>query len=314
MATVAPTSRMIQEQDDRVRTRRSWAYGLIAAVIWGGFLVASRHAIGAGLHPTDLAFLRYLVAGAILLPWFVRRSPHRLGGMGWRKGVTLAVLAGPLFVIVSSSGYRFAPLAHGAVIQLGMLTLVSILLAAVFVGERPGKRRIVGILVIIAGLAVAAGQGLMAGSPTAWVGDLLFATAGSMWALFTVLQRRWTIAPLSATAVVSVLSAAVYVPAYLAENGLRLFASASPAMLVEQILVQGVLSGVIALFAFARAVQNLGAGRAALFPALAPGVAMLIGIPVTGEIPTAIQILGLLILSGGLLIAVRGDPAASNRR
>lgn len=125
MATVARAPQMIHQQDERVRTRRGWAYGLIAAVIWGGFLAASRHAIGAGLHPTDLAFLRYLVAGAILLPWFVRRSPHRLGGMGWRKGATLAALAGPLFVIVSSSGYRFAPLAHGAVIQLGTLTLVG---------------------------------------------------------------------------------------------------------------------------------------------------------------------------------------------
>lgn len=151
----------------------------------------------------------------------------------------------------------------------------------------------------------------MQGSSTAWIGDLLFAAAGTMWALFTVLQRRWTIAPLSATAVVSVLSAGVYVPAYLAANGLAVFASASPAMLVEQVLVQGVLSGVIALFAFSRAVQNLGAGRAALFPALAPGVAMLIGIPLTGEIPTAMQITGLIVLSAGLLIAVRsGAPAA----
>ncbi|WP_180970647.1 DMT family transporter [Burkholderia sp. WAC0059] len=220
----------------RRQGRQGLAFGLLATLIWGGFLVVSRYGIGAGLHATDLAFLRYLTAGLILLPWLLGHSPHRLAGVGWGKGMCLALLAGPLFIVVSASGYRYAPLAHAAVIQLGMLTLVSILLAAVMVGERPGARRLIGLGVVVAGLAVTAGPGLLRGSSTAWIGDLLFALAGSMWALFSVLQRRWGIAPLAATAVVSVLSAAVYTPLYLAGNGLRIFSVAPPTVLVVQIV------------------------------------------------------------------------------
>jgi drug/metabolite transporter (DMT)-like permease len=290
---------------DRLRLRRGLVSGLLAAVIWGGFLVVSRQGIAAGLQATDLAFLRYLTAGLILAPWLACHSPQRLTGMGWRKGVCLALLAGPLFIVVGASGYHFAPLAHAAVIQLGMLTLVSIVLAALLLGERPGIPRIAGLLVIVAGLAVTAGPGLLHGSSRAWVGDMLFALAGSMWAVFTVLQRQWKIAPLQATAVVSVLSGLIYTPIYLFTGGVRIFSEISPAMFLEQIVAQGVLSGVIALFAFSRAVQDLGASRAALFPALSPGVAMLLGIPLTGEYPTSLQIVGLVILTAGVALSVR---------
>lgn len=287
------------------RTRRGWVYGSAAALIWGGYLAVSRQGIAAGLHAADLAFLRYATAGLLLLPWLVGRSPHRLAGIGWTKRIVLALLAGPLFVLAGASGYHFAPLAHGAVIQLGMLTLMGIVLAAVLVGERPGKGRLVGLAVLILGLVVTAGPSLIQGTSTAWIGDLLFALAGSMWALFSVLQRRWSVSPIAATAVVSVLSAVVYSPLYLLREGIASLVDVGPAMIAEQILVQGVLSGVIALFAFSEAVQELGPGRAALFPALAPAVAILLGIPVTGEFPTMPQIVGLIVLTTGLVIAVR---------
>ncbi|MFL9911224.1 DMT family transporter [Paraburkholderia sp. RL17-337-BIB-A] len=293
---------------DGVR-RQGLAFGLLATLIWGGFLVVSRYGISAGLRATDLAFLRYLTSGVILLPWLLRHSPGRLAGVGWRRGMCLAVLAGPLFIVVSASGYRFAPLAHAAVIQLGMLTLVSIVLAAKMLGERPGAIRLAGLVVVVSGLAITAGPGLLHGSSTAWIGDMLFALAGSMWALFSLLQRRWGIAPLAATAVVSVLSAAVYTPVYLACTGLQIFSVAGPAVLVVQIIAQGVLSGVVALFAFSRAVQDLGPGRAALFPALSPGVAILLDIPVSGDLPSAVQLAGLGIMTTGLIIAVSARRA-----
>lgn len=163
---------------------------------------------------------------------------------------------------------------------------------------------------IIAGLVITAGPSLFVGGSTAWIGDMLFVVAGVMWALFTVLQRRWAIDPMAATAVVSVVSTAIYVPLYLASKGLARIAATAPAMLAEQIQVQGVLGGVVALFAFSRAVQDLGAGRAVLFPTLAPAIAILAGIPLGGGVPTALQSVGLLVLSLGMLFAVTGSPSA----
>lgn len=123
--------------------------------------------------------------------------------------------------------------------------------------------------------------------------------------LFTVLQLRWKITPMTATSVVSVLSGLVYSPVYLASHCLSNPLRVDASMLIQQAFVLGVLSGVVALFTFSRTVEYLGAARASLFPAFAPAIAILIGIPLTKEIPTVWQMVGLVILSAGLLLAIQ---------
>jgi drug/metabolite transporter (DMT)-like permease len=77
------------------RVEHGYAFGFLAPLIWGGFLVASRYGVGAGLTAADIAFLRYATAGLIVLPWLVRNSPHRLAGVGWLKAGCMALFAGP---------------------------------------------------------------------------------------------------------------------------------------------------------------------------------------------------------------------------
>lgn len=286
------------------------AYGLGASLIWGGYIAVTRSGVDAGLSASDLAFLRYSIAGLILLPWLLRHAPIQLAGLGWRRGIALTMLAGPVFVIVGASGFRYAPLAHSAVIQLGTVTLMGIVLSAIVARERQSARRVAGLLVVVAGLAITAGPDLLAGGSDVWKGDGLFFLAGLMWAVFTVLQRRWQVQALAATAVVSVLSGIAYAPYYMVAHGITALANADPLLVLGQGLMLGILSGVVALFAFGRTVELLGPSRASLFPALAPGIAILLGIPLAGEIPTLGQILGLIILSAGLVFALY-SPAGS---
>ncbi|MGO8021158.1 DMT family transporter [Rhizobium leguminosarum] len=287
------------------RERLGFLYGFLAAVIWGGYIAVSQAGVGAGLSAEDLAFLRYAPAGLLLLPWLLRHSPLSLAGIGWFRGIVLTFFIGPPFVFIGASGFHFAPLAHSAVIQLGTVSLMGIILSAVFAREQLGLRRSIGLFIILAGLCVTAGPGLVSGNSDVWKGDLLFALAGTMWAIFTVLQRRWNVCPIAATAVVSVLSAAFYGPAYFVFHGSSNLMQVSPSILVQQVVVLGILSGVVALFTFARAVEILGPGRASLFPATSPAFAIVLGIPVSGTIPTAWQLLGLVVLSLGLMVAMR---------
>ncbi len=281
-------------------------FGLVAALIWGGYIAATRFATNIGLTAEDIAFLRYVTAGLMMAPWLARHRPLSLAGIGWTKGAGLALLAGPPFVLVGASGFLFSPLAHSAVIQLGSVALLGVLFAAILNNESLSRRRVIGLLVIVAGLTITAGPGLFSGGSQAWKGDMLFALAGGMWALFTALQTRWKVAAVAATAVVSVLSALVYAPIYLAMSGSGILRF-DIWLLVELAFVLGVLSGIIALFAFARAVELLGAGRASVFPTLAPGFAIIIGIPLAAEVPTALQVAGLLVLTVGLLLTLRND-------
>ncbi len=283
---------------------RGAALGVCAALIWGSYLALSKLGITAGLRASDIAVFRYGVVGILMLPWLMTHRPADLGGIGWRRAAALALLAGPLFVLIGISGYKFAPLAHGAVFQPAGLTLGGVALAALVFHERSPAQRLVGMVIMLLGLILVAGPGLLSGTILTPVGDAMFLSPGVMWAGFTILSKRWSISPLAATAAVSALSALIYVPVQFAVCGWQRLLSSTVAMIAVQVLVQGVLSGVVAVIAFAKAVELIGPTKAATFPAFVPAAALLIGIPITGDVPTLPQMGGLCLVTAGLLFAV----------
>ncbi len=281
--------------------RRGLLFGLGAVTIWGSYFALARAGVAQGLDGLDFALLRYGTAAVVMAPWVLAHSWRTLAGVGWVRGAVLALLAGPLFILFGVGGYAFAPLAHGAVIQPATMIIGTTLLAAVVLGDRPTRERVLGIGIMIAGLAATAGPGLMAGSILTPIGDLMFAAAGALWAGFTVLTRRWQIKALPATAAVAVVSGLAIIPVYLATRDLSRLLALPVETLVLQVVVQGVLSGVVAVILFSRAAELAGAARAAIFPALVPAAAILIGIPVTGELPNPWRWAGLFLVSAGLL-------------
>jgi drug/metabolite transporter (DMT)-like permease len=72
-----------------------------------------------------------------------------------------------------------------------------------------------------------------------------------------------------------------------------------------QAAVQGVIAGVLPIFLFARTVILLGAGRAAVFPALVPGFGLIIGYLALGVVPSLEQLVGLVIVVIGFRFALR---------
>ena len=280
------------------------AAGLSASVLWGLYLALSRAGVVGGLTGLDIATIRFGVAGLVTLPFFVARGLPLIARIGWGRAALLATLAGPPFVMAGVGGYAFAPLAHGALIQPATVTIGSMVLAAILLRDRPDLWRGTGVGVILLGLVVVAGPGLLTGGGMTPVGDAMFLAAGLMWACFTVASKRWGVGPVEGTVVVSVLSGAVLLPVVAATTGFDRILALPPGELAAQLAVQGVLSGVMAILAFTASVRWLGASRAAAFPALVPVTAILIGIPVTGEVPNGWQLLGLLVVVAGLTLAV----------
>lgn len=285
--------------------------GLVVALIWGGYLAVSRHAIVDGFNEYELAFLRYASCSVVILPlWLFRchqyfnRPQEQTLVILLGRSLVLAALAGPLFVIVGAGGYHYAPLAHGAVIQLGSVTLGSAILAAWCLNQRLGRSQFFGLLVLLAGLLSIAGPAILEGGSNAWKGDLLFVFAGCLWSVFSTLLQRWKMTPITAVMAVSFLSTLSYGSWFLTVYGTSWLKHSWDA-LFEVVAVQGVASGILAVYAYARCVQLLGSANAALFAALAPACAMLLGVPLTGEWPTLGQWSGLIVVSMGLLIALR---------
>jgi len=94
------------------------------------------------------------------------------------------------------------------------------------------------------------------------------------------------------------------IPYYLLFVGLPHWRSLPVETLVVQGLIQGGLQGAVGIVGYSHAIRVLGVSRAVLFPASVPAISILIGIPILGEIPTTEQILGVVLVTVGLLTAI----------
>lgn len=288
------------------------ASGTLAVVIWGAYLAVARLGVtSSSLQALDITFIRGTVAGLIMILWLglsKKYSYRILWGLGLSKTLTITALVGFPFVYISVSGYSFAPLVHGGVLLPASLVLIGLLLSAIVLGQKIMANQLVGAAIIVLGLVTIAGVEAFNSQLNVLIGDALFIIAGALWATFAVLQKRWQINPVIATACVSFWSLMVYSSVYLLLFGTSRLVDVSTEQLILQAIVQGVLAGVVAMICFGVAVQKLGAAKAALFPALVPVSTMVIGIPLTGELLTPEQTIGASAVLCGLLCGlVKGE-------
>jgi drug/metabolite transporter (DMT)-like permease len=279
--------------------------GIAASTCWAIGFVAGKHGIAAGLTPPDLAFHRFVWTGILMVPLVARAGLADLGGLGWGRGLVILILAGPPQSLLNYSGLTLAPLGHGAVIQPGSAALGGLLLAFLVLREPLSRARVIGVIAIVLGLIVLAGEAVTSIRGNALAGDLFFVGAGWTWAAFTICLRGWRTSGLLAAQVVGVLSLLVYVPLYAALYGFDHMVAAGLSENLLQLVAQGGFAGLLALYLFARAVTALGAGRASMFPALVPPITMLIGFLAIGEVPTIPQLVGLAIVVFGFRFALK---------
>ena len=279
--------------------------GIGATFGWAAGFVAAKHGISVGFSPADLAFHRFFWSGLLLMPIVLRDGIKDLGGIGWGRGLVMSVLSGPTQALVAYTGFILVPLGHGTTIQPACAALSGLILATLVLGERPTAARIAGGITIIAGLLVFGFESLTTIGSHGVGGDLLFATAGVFWAMFGILLRLWRVSGVRAIAAVGALSILVFAPlhAWLFGYGGILRMSLTENLL--QVVVQGILAGMLPIFLFARTVILLGAGRAAVFPALVPGFALVVGYLALGVVPSIPQLIGLVIVVIGFRFALR---------
>ncbi|MBX9684549.1 MAG: DMT family transporter [Hyphomicrobium sp.] len=310
IATLAPS---VPRFDNRFALGIS--VGLLAATIGALYTVVARWGINHGLQSTDLTFLRFAVAGLVTLPVLALAWRRDQPGMiaRWRAWLAIGVLAGPLFGLLMFTAFQFAPASHAAVFPFSAMSVMGTVLAAIVLGDRITARKTLGIATVLSGLIVLSGVDAASLTGHALIGDALFVCAGTMWAGFGLVLRRHKLDPLLATAVVSFFALFTYVPIYLMGDGIYRLLDAAPAVVWVEVLVQGLIAGAGTLYTYAKMVSLLGVSRAAVFPALAPGIAALLAWPVLGHIPDTYESLGLVIAVVGLLVTVTsGKPATSN--
>lgn len=281
--------------------------GLLVVLCWAGWVVATRFAVTTELRPVDLAFLRYLVPAVVLLPVLLRRGfgPRQIGVA---RTAILVGGAGLPFLLVASTGMKFAPASDVGTVMVGTMPVFVAVFSAVISHERFERIRVLGFLLVLLGIAGIAAHGLFDFHSGAWRGHLLFLAGAAMYATFTVTFRRAGIGPWHAAAIVNFYSLLLITPVYFLFCAPRVF-SAAPREVATQAFMQGVVAGIMALYFFGDAIRRRGASRAAVLGALTPVVVALAGMPLLGEIPNAVAWVAIVAVSSGVVLASHGGQS-----
>jgi len=288
--------------------RRRWivAFGglVLAMLMFCGYFVAGRHGAVAGLTSRDLVALRYVLPGLVFVPLLLKWGGVRnLGGVGWMRGATLTLLGGAPYAFLVMVGVQFAPGVHATVITPGFTPIAGAILAHAMLGEPVTLRAIIGIPVALVGIVRVAGPGLWSVGPSVWLGDMMFAAASISYALYTVLLRRWQVPPLTAAAVINVLSAGIWLPVYAVLSDLQSLTAVPFGEIIGQAVFQGVFTSVAALFLYVRAVHVLGASQTSFFFVLVPVFGTLLASIVLDERVSAVQGAGIAAVAVAMMLA-----------
>jgi drug/metabolite transporter (DMT)-like permease len=283
---------------------RGAAYGLAAVSIWSGWIVVARLGLRTSLTPWDIAALRFGVAGLLMLPLVIVKG-IAFDRLGW-SGLAAIVLGGAAPVFLANTGLLFAPAAHAGALFPGVMPLMVALLAWLVLGEAFTRAKVSGFALILSGVfAITIGSGGELGSAQN-LGHALFLCAGLAWAFYTVALRRARLDGLHAAAISATGSMLLYLPVYCALPGTAIAHAPWPDIALQAV-VQGILTAIISLMLYGRAVSILGASSGAAFAALCPAMTALMAIPILGEWPQNRDWAAIVLISVGVYI-VSGGP------
>ena len=278
------------------------AFGLAAAFAWGAQAVVARSGTVAGYTPLDLAALRYIAAGLVLAP-FAWRARAALLAIGLPQLIVVAIAGGAGNALLFSWGLVHAPASHGGTIAPITAAIMGAVLGIPLLREWPTRGRVLAIGVIVAGVALIGWDGIGGAHPGAWRGDLILLCAGTTWAAFTLLLRRWRVPALAGNAAVCCLSALMLVPVWLA-LGMGSVPGQPVGMTLLQMVAQGLVASALATTLYARAGELLGATRTACLTALVPVTAVMLSVLVLAEPLGLVKLAGVTLAVGGMLAAV----------
>ncbi len=275
-------------------------YGLaaLAALFWGAnFNLAAP--VLAELTPLAAAAERFVLATAIMTAVALWRGQGMamLGavrGHGYRLALlgTVGIFG---FNVLFFDAMRTTSAVNGALI-MATNPLLTALLAAATLGERPSARQLAALPLALAGVATVILGGVTAAGSATGIGDVEMICANLAWAAYNVLSRKMmpsgpqfaNVAVMMAAGAVALTAAALVGGAPLAVPGV----AASAAL-----LAMAVFGSVLAYIFWTMAIARLGAGRTALFLNLVPVCATMIG-ALGGDLPSRGQ------LAGGMVVIV----------
>ena len=282
-----------------------------ACFLWAVSFVATKIALDV-VPPLTVVSLRLLIAAGCFLPVLMT-------GGRWKTvadGPTLLKLLGlSLFGAGLHYGFQTVGLqttnASNASVYVATGPITILLLAVVFLGEKLNVRKILGIVIAVAGVLVVMGMDTITGFELGGnlVGDLLVFASIVMWGCFTVFGKKVTdqLGALTVTAAVTLIGATWMAPIGWLEmqrTGFRP-AEVTPTAWAAVIYL-GAACNFLAVLLYFTALQKTESQKVGVYLYAIPPMTAVAAAVVLGEPITLGLVAGTVLVIAGVALTERG--------
>jgi drug/metabolite transporter (DMT)-like permease len=274
--------------------------------MWGVSFVATKAALRE-VSPIPLIFTRFALGTAVLILILKLR----------RESLIPPRDTWPMLAVMGFVGIFFHQMiqVHGLTLTtavrtgwlIGLTPIWSAVLAALFLGEGFGPRKVFGLFLGMAGAILVVTRGELSSQVLALPatrGDLLILASTVNWAIYTILGRRILMRLGSARAITAAMFIgwAMLIPFFVAAAGWQEYRDLSSTSVIAILFLGVGCSGLGYLFWYA-ALERIDASQVAAFLYLEPLVTLLSAVVLLGESVAVSTIVGgVLVLLGVLIV------------
>ncbi|MGQ0667443.1 MAG: DMT family transporter [Nitrospiraceae bacterium] len=294
---------------DMTHPSTTLAYGsvVLAAVLWGGSIVAQKMALGS-FSAVEASVLRDIGGLAILLVtwWLQEGGVIKIGASDVRLlGLLgLGVLGNHLLILM---GLRYVSGAVGGVI-IGSSPVVTALLSAMLIRDVPLRAVWAGAVLSFAGVGLVSVAGFQAAGEQPLLGSTLVFLGVVSWALYSIGSRTIMerVSPLTVNWTTLLVATALQIPLLWTDRKMMDAGVASvttPDWLALGYLV--VFATAVAQQAWLFGVQGIGPSRASVVGNLTPVAAVGLSALILRESVGVIEVIGIGLILAGVWVVNR---------
>lgn len=281
----------------------------LGPLLWAGNFVVAR-SLHESIEPFQLNYLRWVVAGLILLPFTLRNWQQIAAAWGSHplQMLALGMLSVTLFNWLVYSGLHYSSASTGGAI-FALSALFIMLISQGWRGTPLRARDLSGVTVAFLGASVVVWEEVssLLGAESL-TGPLFLLASSFVWALYTVCLRRWSV-PLTPPACLAttVFSGLLIMTPIAVIADMPTAATLAKPEVLGGILYVGIGASVAAFCAWQTGVARIGAARAGVFLHFVPVFTLVLGVVLLDEPLTLLKAIGVLMVLLGVLLCRTGN-------
>ena len=279
---------------------------LVTALLWSGNWVVGR-ALYEDVPPVALAFLRWVIAAIVFLPFVIRGlwAQRAVDAGEWKRLLVFSLVGITAFNALVYYGLRTTTTINGSLLNAGVPIFV-IVISWAGLGDRNSWRQGAGVVVSLIGAVtiISRGDAQILLELDFGAGDLVIFFAIFLWALYSVLLRHWPseLKPLNFLATIMIGGVVLLLPAFLVERWLGAEIHLNTRS-VGGIAYLALFASIGAYICWNFGVRAVGAGKASLFLHLVPAFATALAMLLLGEALQPFHLAGVGLILAGIYIA-----------